>query len=184
MYRSTSPTCTWLQEIFSSAPCWPILINKDMQQPNHSRQVEILLVEDNRADVRLLMEGLAAARSRHRLSVVEDGEEALEFLYRRGVHAAAPRPDLVLLDLNLPRKDGNEVLRQIKSDPGLRRIPVVVLTSSRSERDVNTAYEYGANSYLRKPTDLKDIYDLTRTIEHYWLNLCVLPTAHTQPAGQ
>src|SRR3977135_1830695 len=112
--------------------------------------IEVLLVEDNAADVRLIKEGMTAVKSKCRLSVVSDGEEALEFLRRKGRHADAPRPTLMLLDLNLPRKDGLEVLQEMKTDPLLKRIPVMVLTSSSSVRDVNSAYDLGANSYLKK----------------------------------
>jgi two-component system, chemotaxis family, response regulator Rcp1 len=139
--------------------------------------IDVLLVEDNAADVRLIREGIAALESKCRLSVVGDGEEALDFLRRRGKHAAAPRPTLMLLDLNLPRMDGLEVLQIMKSDPALKRIPVMILTSSSSVRDVNSAYDLGANSYLRKTGALDEIYDLMRSIEHYWLQLSALPTS-------
>jgi chemotaxis family two-component system response regulator Rcp1 len=138
--------------------------------------IEVLLVEDNAADVRLIKEGMTVLKSRCRLSVVGDGEEALDFLHGYGKHSQAPRPTLVLLDLNLPRKDGLEVLQEMKSDPMLKRIPVMVLTSSTSSADVNTAYDLGANSYLIKAGALDEIYDLMRGIEHYWLKLSALPT--------
>jgi chemotaxis family two-component system response regulator Rcp1 len=137
---------------------------------------EVLLVEDNAADVRLIKEGMTAVKSKCRLSVVSDGEEALEFLRRKGRHANAPRPTLMLLDLNLPRKDGLEVLQEMKADPLLKRIPVMVLTSSSSVRDVNSAYDLGANSYLKKAGALDEIYDLMSSIEHYWLQLSALPS--------
>jgi chemotaxis family two-component system response regulator Rcp1 len=137
--------------------------------------IEVLLVEDNAADVRLIREGMTVLESNCRLSVAGDGEEALDFLYRRGKHATAPRPALILLDLNLPRKDGLEVLEVIKMDSSLKRIPVMVLTSSSSMRDVNSAYDLGANSYLKKAGALDEIYDLMRSIEHYWLQLSALP---------
>lgn len=137
--------------------------------------IEVLLVEDNAADVRLIREGMTVLKSNCRLSVAGDGEEALDFLYRRGKHANAPRPTLILLDLNLPRKDGLEVLEEIKMDSSLKRIPVMVLTSSSSMRDVNSAYDLGANSYLKKAGALDEIYDLMRSIEHYWLQLSALP---------
>jgi len=138
--------------------------------------VDVLLVEDNAGDVRLIQEGMKVMHSKCRLSVVGDGEEALEFLRRRGKHAGAPRPALVLLDLNLPKKDGMEVLMEIKNDPFLKRTPIMILTSSGADRDVNRAYELGANSYLRKAESLDGIYDLMRSIEHYWMNLSALPT--------
>lgn len=146
-----------------------------MIQETLGRELEILVVEDNEADVRLIKEGLAEVNVRFRLNVVEDGEEAGDFLFQRGKYASAPRPDLVLLDLNLPRRSGTEVLESIKTDANLKRIPVVVLTSSKSARDVNTCYDRGANTYFRKPSDLDQIYDLFRTLEHYWLTLAVLP---------
>jgi two-component system, chemotaxis family, response regulator Rcp1 len=138
---------------------------------------EILLVEDNAADIRLIREGMTVAKTNLRLSVVGDGEEAMEFLHRRGRYPGVPRPALVLLDLNLPRKDGLEVLQEMKSDPSLKRIPVLVLTSSSSVRDVNKAYDLGANSYLMKAGALDEIYDLIRSIEHYWLRLSALPAS-------
>lgn len=137
--------------------------------------IEVLLVEDNPADVRLIREGMTVLPSDFKLSIARDGEEALDFLYRRGIHEFAPRPALILLDLNLPRKDGFEVLEEIKKDFSLKRIPVMVLTSSSSMRDVNNAYDLGANSYLKKAGALDEIYDLMRSIEHYWLRLSVLP---------
>lgn len=127
-----------------------------MSFSENGRILEILLVEDNPADVTLIQEGLRDAKASHRLSVAVDGEEALQFFRREGKFAQAPRPDLVLLDLNLPKKLGTEVLCAIKADPALKRIPVLIYTSSLSERDVNTAYECGANSYLRKPKELED----------------------------
>lgn len=148
-----------------------------MTQEVIGRDLEILVVEDNEADVRLIREGLAEINLRCRLNVVEDGEEAGDYLYRRGRFRSAPRPDLIILDLNLPRRSGVEVLETIKTDLNLKRIPVVVLTSSESVRDVNSAYDRGANTYFRKPSDLDQIYDLMKTLNHYWLNLAVLPTA-------
>jgi two-component system, chemotaxis family, response regulator Rcp1 len=115
--------------------------------------IELLLVEDNEPDVRLTMEALREAKVKNRLSVVEDGVEALEFLRRQGPYADAPRPDLILLDLNLPRKDGRAVLKEIKADDSLRRIPVVVLTTSKSEEDVMRVYDLHANCYITKPVD-------------------------------
>lgn len=137
--------------------------------------IEVLLVEDNAADVRLIREGMTGLQPGCRLSVAGDGEEALDFVYRRGKHEFAPRPALLLLDLNLPGKDGFEVLEEIKMDSSLNRIPVVVLTSSSSMRDVNRAYDLGANSYLKKAASLDEIYDLVRNIENHWLRLSVLP---------
>ena len=141
-----------------------------------TRQVDVLLVEDNAGDVRLIQEGMKVMRSRCKLNVVSDGEEAIEFLKQRGKHASAPRPVLVLLDLNLPKKDGMEVLREVKADPHLKRLPVMILSSSGADQDVNRAYDLGANSYLRKAQSLEGIFDLVRSIEHYWITLSALPT--------
>jgi CheY-like chemotaxis protein len=143
---------------------------------NDDQIVEVLLVEDNAADVRLLKEGLSECAGRFNLHVVTNGEQAVDYVFRRGEFKFAVRPDLILLDFNLPCKNGAEVLDEIKSDPDLKRIPVVVLTSSRSEQDVFAAYERGANCFLRKPTTLDQIYDLSRTIAHHWLELAVLPS--------
>lgn len=147
-----------------------------MYRAENKQEAQILLIEDNPADVRLIELGLAEANHHgYHLSVVEDGEQAMDFLHRRGRFKSAPHPDLILLDLNLPRKGGMEVLAEAKADPNLRRVPVIVLTSSRANTDVNQAYQYGANSYIRKPADLNGTYDLIRSIEHYWLDLAVLP---------
>jgi len=139
------------------------------------RDIEILLVEDNPADVRLLQEALAETKARYRLHVATNGEEAIDFVFQRGVFGEVPRPDLILLDFNLPRKNGAEVLEELKRDPKYKKIPVVVLTSSRSEYDINAAYEHGANCYLRKPNTLDQIYDLANTLSHHWLELAMLP---------
>ena len=140
-----------------------------------SDPIEILLVEDNPGDVRLTRESLKDGKIHTRLSVVSDGEEALEFLYRRGRHAGAPRPDLVLLDLNLPRKSGREVLAEIKVDEHLRRIPVVVLTSSEAEQDILASYNLNANCYITKPVDLEQFIRVVRSIEDFWLTVVKLP---------
>ncbi len=139
------------------------------------REIDILLVEDNPADVRLLQEALAETRARYRLHVVTNGEEAVDFVFRRGSFRFVPRPDLILLDFNLPCKTGTEVLEELKREPLYKTIPVVVITSSRSEKDVNAAYERGANCYLRKPNTLDQIYDLANTLSHHWLELAMLP---------
>jgi chemotaxis family two-component system response regulator Rcp1 len=140
------------------------------------RPVELLLVEDNPGDVELTREALEEARVRNRLSVVGDGVEALAFLRREGPYAGAPRPDLVMLDLNLPRKDGREVLAEIKQDPELRRIPVVVLTTSEAEKDVLGAYELHANAYIVKPVDLDQFLGVVRSVEGFWLAVVRLPS--------
>jgi CheY-like chemotaxis protein len=137
--------------------------------------VEILMVEDNPGDVRLTRETLKEGKIHTRLSVVSDGDEALEFLYRRGTHAKAPRPDLILLDLNLPGKSGREVLAEIKADDNLRRIPVVVLTSSQAEQDIVESYNLNANCYVTKPVDLDQFMRVVRSIEDFWLTVVKLP---------
>ena len=139
------------------------------------RPIEILLVEDNPGDARLAKEALKEAKVNNHLSVAKDGEEALEFLHRRGKHLEAPRPDLILLDLNLPRKDGREVLAEIKADAMLRRIPVVVLTTSQSEEDVTSVYNLSANCYVTKPADLEDYLKTIRCLEEFWLRVARLP---------
>jgi len=140
------------------------------------RLINILLVEDNPADVRLTQEALKeAAHARTRLHVAGDGVEALEFLHRQGDFAAAPRPDLMLLDLNLPRVDGRQVLAEVKGDPDLRRIPVVVLTTSPSEDDILHAYDQHVNSYIRKPVDLDEFLHVLKAIDDYWLGSVSLP---------
>ena len=140
------------------------------------RLINILLVEDNPADVRLTQEALKeAAHARTRLHVAGDGVEALEFLHKEGSFASAPRPDLMLLDLNLPRVDGRQVLAEVKGDPDLRRIPVVVLTTSPSEDDILHAYDQHVNSYIRKPVDLDRFLDVLKAIDDYWLGSVDLP---------
>jgi two-component system, chemotaxis family, response regulator Rcp1 len=140
------------------------------------RLINILLVEDNPADVRLTEEALKeAANALTRLHVASDGAEALDFLHRRGEYANAPRPDLMLLDLNLPRIDGRQVLAEVKADPDLRRIPVVVLTTSPSEDDILHAYDQHVNSYIRKPVDLDQFFDVLKAIDDYWLGSVSLP---------
>jgi chemotaxis family two-component system response regulator Rcp1 len=141
------------------------------------RLVETLLVEDNEADIRLTREVFADGRVLNKLNVVRDGEEAMAFLKRRAPFEDAPRPDLVLLDLNLPRKDGREVLAEMKNDEELRRIPVVILTTSRADADVARTYELHANCYIVKPVDLGQFINVVRSIEDFWLKLVRLPTA-------
>jgi CheY-like chemotaxis protein len=137
--------------------------------------IEILLVEDNPGDARLALEALKEARVRNHLSIVEDGEAALEFLRREGRYSDAHRPDLILLDLNLPRKSGREVLEEIKADPDLHRIPVVVLTTSQAEEDIARAYDLNANCYITKPVDLDQFFNVIKTIEDFWLTVVRLP---------
>jgi chemotaxis family two-component system response regulator Rcp1 len=137
--------------------------------------VEILLVEDNPGDVRLSQEAWKESRVRNRLHVAVDGVEALAFLRREGRHAEAVRPHLILLDLNLPRKDGREVLADIKKDPALRQIPVVILSTSKAEQDVQRTYDLHANCYISKPLDMDHFIRVVRAIEEFWLATATLP---------
>jgi two-component system, chemotaxis family, response regulator Rcp1 len=137
--------------------------------------IEILLVEDNPGDVRLTQEVLREGKMRNTLRVAGDGEEAMAVLRRQGPHADAPRPDVILLDLNLPKKDGRQVLAEIKTDPDLHRIPVVILTTSKAEEDVLKSYDLNANCYITKPVDLDQFIQVVRTIENFWLTIVVLP---------
>jgi len=137
--------------------------------------IEIPLVEDNAGDIRLTREALKDAKVLNTLHVARDGEEAMEFLCRKGKHADAPRPDLVLLDLNLPRKDGREVLSEIKADEVLKRIPVVILTTSKSEEDVLKMYNLHANCYVTKPLDLEQFIRVVQAIEDFWFTVVRLP---------
>ncbi len=138
-------------------------------------QRTILLVEDNAGDVRLTREALREANVAVELTAVPDGERALAYLRGEGEHAGAPRPDLVLLDLNLPKKNGLEVLEEIKADPELRRTPVIMLTTSSSARDVTACYDRGVNCYVVKPLDLDDFTRLVRAINSFWLEVARLP---------
>ena len=146
------------------------------------RPVEILLVEDNPGDVRLTAEALQDGKVWNRLSVAPDGVEALAFLRREGTHVAAPRPDVVLLDLNLPKKDGRQVLAEIKGDAMLRSIPVVILTTSKAEEDIVKTYDLHANCYITKPVDLEQFLSVVKAIEDFWLCVVKLPTAAERAA--
>lgn len=137
--------------------------------------IEILLIEDSPGDVRLTKEALREGKVRNRLNVAVDGAEAMEFLRREGQFSDAPRPDLILLDLNLPRKDGREVLSEIKADPNLASIPVVVLTTSKDEEDVLRSYQLHANCYVTKPVDLEQFIKVVKAIEDFWLIVAKLP---------
>jgi len=137
--------------------------------------IEILLVEDNPADVRLTREALKEAKVHNQLHVVEDGVAAMEFLTGKGEYANSPRPDLILLDLNLPRKDGRQVLEEIKADDRLKRIPVVVLTTSQAEEDIVKSYNLHANCYVTKPVDLDQFITIVKSIEDFWLTIVKLP---------
>jgi CheY-like chemotaxis protein len=160
----------------ASAPgAWPR--SSPMNNHAHGEPIEILLVEDTRDDADLTMGALKEGRVRNRVTLVEDGVEAMAYLRREGGHAAAPRPDLVLLDLKLPRKNGLEVLTEIKQDPRLRSIPVVVMTSSDDEKDVLAAYDSYVNCYVTKPIDLDQFIGVVKMIEHFWFSIVKLPAA-------
>jgi two-component system, chemotaxis family, response regulator Rcp1 len=142
---------------------------------NPVRPIDILLVEDSPADVRLTREALKEAKVLNTLHVVQDGMAAMAFLRKQGQYAGSPAPHLILLDLNLPKKDGREVLAEIKADENLKRIPVVVLTTSRAEEDVVRTYSLHANAYVTKPVDLTQFLNVIRTIEEFWLAVVTLP---------
>jgi len=144
---------------------------------NSGKPIEILLVEDNAVEAELTMDTLKDGRVRNRVHWVEDGEEAMAFLRREGPHAAVPRPDLILLDLHMPRKSGLEVLSEIKQHPDWRRIPVVMMTSSNLEADVTSAYSRHANCYITKPIDIDKFMAAVRSIEDFWLTVVRLPAA-------
>jgi CheY-like chemotaxis protein len=139
------------------------------------RPIEVLLVEDDPGDVLLTREAFDYNKVGNRLHVVSDGEEAMDFLYRRGAHGKAPSPDLVLLDLNLPRKDGMEVLAEVKADPRLRTIPVVVLTTSEAEEDILRSYKLHANAYVSKPVDFNQFIRVVRRIDDFFVTVVKLP---------
>src|SRR3954464_13778924 len=147
--------------------------------PNSTRgePIEILLVEDSPDDADLTIDALRDGRVKNHISHVEDGVEAMAFLRREGKYADAPRPDLILLDLNMPRKNGREVLAEIKQDPDLRRIPVVIMTSSDDEKDILAAYNLYVNCYVTKPVDLDQFIGVVKSIEHFWFSIVKLPAA-------
>ncbi len=138
--------------------------------------VDILLVEDNPADVNMLRESFRESKIGNELHVVNDGERALDFLHQRGAFTTAPRPDLVLLDIGLPKMSGLDVLAEIKADPDLRRIPVIILTTSESEEDVFKSYDLHANSFITKPVHLTQLFELLKTIEDFWFGIVKLPS--------
>ncbi|MDB5935692.1 MAG: response regulator receiver [Massilia sp.] len=146
-----------------------------MQDALKVRPIEILLVEDNPGDVRLTQEALKDAKVANTMHIVEDGVAALDFLYRRAPYDAAPRPDLILLDLNLPKKNGREVLEQIKQDEQLKCIPVVILTTSQADDDVASAYKLHANCYITKPVEFAQFIRVVRAIEEFWFTIVTLP---------
>ncbi len=147
-----------------------------MNHAEAGRQAEFLLIEDNPGDVRLTREALRESKVRNNLNVVGDGEAALLYLKRQSPYTDAPRPDIILLDLNLPRKDGREVLAEIKGDPSLRRIPVVVITSSEAEQDILRTYDLHVNCYVTKPVDLDQFIKVVQSIESFWLTIVRLPS--------
>ena len=142
-----------------------------------TRPVEILMVEDSPGDARLTVEALKEGKVLNHMTVVPDGVEAMAFLRQEGTHADAPRPDLILLDLNLPKKDGREVLAEVKNDPALKKIPVVVLTTSQAEQDIVRSYELHANCYVTKPVDLDQFMTVVKSVEEFWLTIVQLPPA-------
>lgn len=141
----------------------------------NARPIELLLVEDNPGDVRLTREALKESKVWSNLNVVEDGEAALAFMRQEGAYSNAPRPDIILLDLNLPKRDGREVLSIIKADENLKRIPVVILTTSQSEEDILKSYNLNANCYITKPVDFEKFITVVRAIEEFWLTIVKLP---------
>lgn len=148
---------------------------------NQAKPIEILLVEDNPGDARLAREALKDSKVKNNLAIVDDGVKALEYLRKQGEFASVPTPDLVLLDLNLPRKDGREVLAEIKGDGMLKRIPVVILTTSRAEQDVLKSYNLHANCYITKPIDLGQFITVVKSIEDFWLTIVKLPPCEECP---
>ncbi|HUU09776.1 MAG TPA: response regulator [Phycisphaerae bacterium] len=140
-----------------------------------TKPAEVLLVEDNPGDARLTQEALKEGKVLNVVHVASDGEEALKFLHREGPFADMPRPDLILLDLNLPKKDGRQVLAEIKADPDLMRIPVVILTTSKAEEDILRTYNLHANCYITKPVDLEQFLNVVQSIEDFWLAVVQLP---------
>jgi len=148
-----------------------------MSNSNRGEPIEILLVEDDPGDARRTIAALQDGRLRNRITHVEDGLEAMAYLWREGDHANAPRPDLILLDLHMPRMNGQEVLAEVKNDPDLRRIPVVMMTSSEQEKDIMAAYNLHVNSYVVKPVDMDQFIGAIRSIEHFWFTVVKLPAA-------
>lgn len=146
-----------------------------MKQQDNSKMVDILLVEDNEGDARLAMEAMRDSKIRNKMHHVSDGEEAMAFLHKEGKYTNVSRPDLVLLDLNLPKKDGRQVLAEIKEDDELKRIPVVILTVSSAEEDILKMYNLHANCYITKPIDLSQFMKVVHSIEDFWLTIVKLP---------
>lgn len=153
----------------------------DLTILGQGRPAELLMVEDNYGDVLLARKAFLSAKIANNLSIAGDGEQALGMLRRVGVHADHVRPDLILLDLNLPRMDGKEVLKEIKADPDLQRIPVIVLTSSSSDIDVLKSYELNANGYIVKPVNLERLKEIVASLESFWFAVVVLPSTQSRP---
>jgi chemotaxis family two-component system response regulator Rcp1 len=146
-----------------------------MRAEKGGHPIDILMVEDNPGDIRLTQEALRENKMNNNLLVVKDGVEAMAFLHREGEYESAPRPDLILLDLNLPRKDGRQVLAEIKVDPALKRIPVVILTTSQAEEDILKSYSLHANCFVTKPVDLDQFMKVVQSIEQFWITIVKLP---------
>ncbi len=142
---------------------------------SRDKAIDILLVDDSPGDVRLTIEALKEGKVRNTLSVARDGVEALDYLFKRGKFKDATRPDIILLDLNLPKKDGREVLAELKADPNLRRIPVIVLTTSRAEEDILKTYDLHVNCYITKPVDMNEFIDAVKAIDLFWFSIVKLP---------
>jgi chemotaxis family two-component system response regulator Rcp1 len=142
---------------------------------SNTKPIEILLVEDSPSDAALTIEALKEGKIANRLTHVEDGVEAMDFLRRRGKYTKAVRPDLIMLDLNLPRKDGRDVLAELKNDPDLKIIPIIVLTTSRSDKDILQSYQLNANCYITKPVDFDHFIEVVKSIENFWLTVVTLP---------
>ncbi len=138
------------------------------------KEVHILLVEDNEGDIVLTLDAFAESRIKTRISVVRNGQEAMDFLYKKNIYADVERPDLILLDINIPIHNGHEVLSDIKSDPDLKKIPVIILTTSSNPNDINKAYENYTNCYITKPIEIEDFLKAILKIEEFWLTLCKL----------
>jgi len=147
-----------------------------MVKANSGEPIEILLVEDNPADIRLTQEGFRECKIQNNLHAVENGVEAMDYMRRQGAYDNAVEPDIILLDLNLPLKDGREVLAEVKADDHLKRIPVVVLTSSKAEEDIVKSYDLHANCYVSKPLDLDQFYKVVQAVENFWFTIVKLPT--------
>lgn len=147
-----------------------------MTERRTMQTIEILLVEDNPGDQRLTREALQENKINNNISIVEDGEAAIDFLNRKGEYANAPRPDLIMLDLNLPKKNGREVLEIIKADKNLKRIPVVILTTSSADEDIAKAYDLNANCYITKPVDFEQFTNIIKKTEEFWFSIVKLPT--------